>query len=173
MEDKSRETEYKKSATIWQEVITRFTLPLKPFNWSFFGYLIGVIILIGGLGVWVSFYSVMKSPVDDGHNAAVSLGTFFIALWATSYLDIVLMVDIRNKLALIIYNFLFFALAMLLLWLIYEFSTSNWAFLPAILGFFLSITSWYLANAANEKFDEKTYAEKLRLESNTKHGQSW
>lgn len=173
MEDNNIQNEEDKELTIWSEVRTRILLPWKPFNWNFFGYLFGVIILIGGLGVWVSFYMAFKSPMDDGHTAAISLATFFIALWATSYLDINFLTDVENKIGFLLFNFLFFAFAIFLMWLVYELGSSNWSFLPASIGFLLSMIIWYVANADNEKFDEKTYNEKLRSESKKKHGNNW
>ncbi len=165
-------TERKEISHIGQEIIVLLKLPCKPFNFPFFAYLFGIIILFGGAGIWVAIYDSYLSPIEDGYLVAYNMATFFMAIWATAYIDLDLLENIQNKLSLkIIMTVLFLIIVILFFWTFRL--KSNSAFIPATIGFCISITIWFLGNASNEKFNEKTYNDKIRSETKEKHGQKW
>src|ERR1700733_7959079 len=102
---------------------------LAPWSWSFIGYLI-IFVFLGGLGVFFTIHDVYKDNWKDSYKIAESIATFFVAIIATSCIDLNLSKNIVNRLSFIIYSFLFYALTAFLLWCTYDFK-SNLAFWPA------------------------------------------
>jgi uncharacterized protein YacL len=152
-----------------REIKHRLRVPIAPFNWAFWGYFIGILIGIGGLGIWVS---IANTPSDAAYKVAVSISTYFMASLTRSVIDVNLLTDFFNKLSLIIYSFIILALGVLFFILVTNIK-SNYAFIPAILGFLLSIFTWYFANSDSDKFNEASYNDKIRKEAKDKHGADW
>ncbi len=154
------------------EIRQRFLMPWKPFNWAFAGYLFGIIIAFGGLGVWASIYLTNVSNDVNWTSITSGLSTYFIALLATGFIDLNLITNIKNQLSEKIYSALVFGFGFLLLFLSNAIN-SYYAFIPAILGTLFSIFIWIIANADSEKFNEITYGEKMRGDAKLKHGNNW
>jgi hypothetical protein len=123
---------------IGNEIKTLFQTPFKPFNFPFFAYLLGVIILFGGAGIWVAIYESYQSIADDKHLIAYNMATFFMAIWASAYIDLDLLESIQNKLSLKIIMTVLFLIIVSLFFLTFQFKSSL-AFIPATIGFLISI----------------------------------
>lgn len=164
--------ENNKELNFFHEIRERLKMPWNPFNWAFFGYLIFILIGVGGLGIWANTYRVLQSPFDDGQNVAVAIATFATTLLARSYLDLNLLINTTNRISMQIYSVVFLILGIVLFWLT-NIILTDIAFIPALITFTISILIWVIANADSEKFDEKSYSEKIRNEANKKHGSNW
>jgi hypothetical protein len=142
----------------------------KPWNSAFFGYFILIVIVFAGSGVAFSVYDVYNSPADDGINVARNLATYFIAILASSVIDLNLSWEIENRVSMLVYSFLIFVLGFVLVLFIY-FLKSDYAFIPALGGCFLSWLVWILANADNDKLSDENFFNNMR--GKDKHGKTW
>ena len=141
-----------------------------PWNWSFFGYLF-IVLFFGGIGIAFEAYEAYYSVNDDGYKIAQSISIFFIAVLATSFVDLNLSPKIYNKISFLIYSFIFYGFGVLLLFLSYQKKTDI-SFIPATMGLILTIFVWVLANADDKKFDEENFSERIKKPS-SEHGSNW
>jgi hypothetical protein len=148
------------------EIRERAKMPWTPFNWAFWGYLAGIIIGIGGLGIWFSIPSQNISIIVSG------ISTYSIALLASSFIDLNLIPDTENKIAMLIYSVIFLGIGITLFFFSITIKSDK-SLIPAGLGFLFSILTWYLAYADSDRFDEDAYNEKIRQEAKQIHGKGW
>lgn len=114
---------------------------------------------------------VYDSCESDSYKVAEGLATFFISVIATSFIDLNISPKLQNKKSIMMWSFILYALAVFLMWWTYE-CKSFWAFVPAILGTFFSVSSWILANADNENIINETFFDDMRGRD-VGHGNSW
>lgn len=150
-----------------QEIGHRLT---KPWNSAFFGYFFLIVIVFAGFGVAFSFFNAIKSPQDDGVIVAQNLATYFMAILAASIIDLNISWEIENRVSFLIYSILVFVIGVFILIWTYLLST-DFAFIPAIIGCLLSWIIWILANAYNEKLSDENFYNTMR--GRDKHGINW
>lgn len=155
--------------SFFHEIKNRCLLPCKPISWPFFFYLGGIVILYGGLGIWLTIYFYSAS---ENHAELIppAIGTYFMALWATSFFDLTTSKAIANKKAMTISSIVGLGLLFLLLLLSYD--SESLPYLWSIVGFIGSLFYWFVVNSDNDNFYE-SYDERVRNESKRKHGQNW
>jgi len=142
----------------------------RPWNSAFFGYFFLIVIVFAGFGVAYSFLNAIKSPQNDGIIVAQNLATYFMAILAASVIDLNISWEIENRVSFLLYSMLIFVIGIILLIWTYSVS-SDFAFIPSILGCVLSWLIWILANAFNEKLSDETFYNKMRGKG--KHGKTW
>jgi drug/metabolite transporter (DMT)-like permease len=150
-----------------QEIYHRL---VRPWNSAFFGYFVLIVVVFGGFGVAYSFFSAINSTDVDGTAVAQNLATYFMAILASSIIDLNISWEIENRVSFLIYSVLFFVIGVLFLIWTYSIHT-NFAFFPAIIGTLLSWAIWILANAYNEKLSDENFYNNMRGRGN--HGQNW
>lgn len=151
----------------FQEIFHRLT---KPWNTAFTGYFILIVIIFAGLGVFVSIWSAIDSPEIDGLRIAQNMATYFMAIIASSIVDLNISWEIENRVSFLIYSILLFVIAVFILGLTY-YIPSNYAFIPAILGCILAWLIWVLANAYNDRLNDQNFYNIMR--GRGVHGQNW
>jgi len=151
----------------FEEVIHRLS---RPWNSAFFGYFFLIVIVFAGFGVAFSFFNAIKTPEDDGIIVAQNISTYFMAILAASVIDLNISWEIENRVSFLIYSFLIFVLGVLILVWTYSVS-SDFAFIPAIIGSILAWIIWVLANAYNEKLSDENFYNNMRGKG--KHGENW
>ena len=72
----------------YKEIRERIYLQFKPFNHLYFVYVLFFLIIIGGLGIWTSWYQEYNSPKFNYINVSLNICTYYIALLSTSYIDV-------------------------------------------------------------------------------------
>lgn len=150
-----------------QEIYHRLT---RPWNSAFLGYFILIVIVFAGFGVAFSYFAAIKSPQDDGILVAQNLATYFMAILATAVIDLNISWEIQNRVSFFIYSILIFVVGLLILLWTYSLST-DFAFVPAIIGCILAWVVWILANAFNEKLSDENFYNNMRGKGN--HGAEW
>lgn len=143
-----------------QEVLHRL---LSPWSWPFAGYLV-IVTFFGGLGVFFTVYEVWVNEWCDSYKIAESLSTFFVAIVATSFIDLNLSEKLQNRLAFLIYSFIFSGASAVLLWLTYNLKSTA-SFIPSSLGTLFSLGIWVIANADNKKLTEENFFSTMRGEN--------
>jgi hypothetical protein len=93
-----------------------------------------------------------------------------MAILASSIIDLNISWEIQNRVSFLIYSFLVFVIGVLILVWTYSLST-DYAFIPALLGCTLSWLIWILANADNEKLSDENFYKNMRGKGN--HGNNW
>ena len=160
------------SKHFFSEIVERLKLQVKPFNDLYFTYLLVFVIGIGGIGIWVSIFQELQKDVINEYNITFNIGTYFIALVSTSYIDLTTNDKITNKKSLQIYSFV------MLIVLLFLFYLSNnckpfWSIIFSIIGTFITLLVWHIANSENQKFNEENYNQKIRKEAAKTHGHNW
>lgn len=139
------------------EIKDRF---LTPWTSVFVGYLF-IVIAAGCFGVAFTAYEVYKSEMilKENFKIAESLATFFIAIVATSYVDLNLCKKLQNKKAFTTWSVLVGGLCLGLLWITYQFK-SNFSIIPSLIGTLIALSMWIIANADNDKiiYEDDYYA---------------
>lgn len=152
----------------FQEILYRLR---RPWNTAFSGYFILIVIVFGGFGVPYSFFTAINSPEDDGIIVAQNMATYFMAVLASSVVDLNLSWGIENRVSFLVYSFLIFIGGFIILLWTYSVHT-DWAFIPAALGCLICWIVWVLANSDNEKLsDENFFYNAMRGKGN--HGENW
>jgi hypothetical protein len=156
----------------FKEIRTRSKLQFSPFNDLYFVYLFFFVFIIGGAGIWISILQELNKEVFNHTNIVLNIGTYYLVLLTTSYIDITTNEKIVNKKSLQIYSF------MLLLIVIGVFSLSffliaKYSVLVTIIGLVLALFIWHLANSDNEKFMDESYMSRIKTEAKSKHGSTW
>jgi hypothetical protein len=147
-----------------EELYERFKMPWKHSAFKY--YFFWIVLIFGSLGIAITGYGEFQSKSPIYLNIAHSIATTFIALIAASLVDLNLSFNIKNIPSLIINSIAFIGVSILLLIFSFKIKT-NWSFLPAIIGYFLSILIWILANADNEKLSDETYYKKMHEQAKT------
>lgn len=141
----------------WQEF--RGTLKerlCKPCNHpTFVMYFIGIIIVIGGLGLFepiVSYFILGTLPYEEFPRAVVSATyTYFVAIAATAAVDLILSYHQKK------YLLMFFLLCSLIVIFCFLLSAAYVTFLkrpvcailPALIGYVVALFLWWIGNANN------------------------
>ena len=141
----------------------------KPWTKSGFGfYFVVIIILFGGIGIWLSIYrggeNVLSSVSDN-------MFTYSIALFVPAFISIVLppMLNFKHRLSWIVLIFLILFIETVLV--IWSEQTKN-CLLPAIISTLLSWVFWVIANCDNQTLADESYDDIIK-NGESKHGQSW
>lgn len=137
---------------------------------AFTGYFILIVIIFAGLGVFVSIWSAINSHENEDFRIAQNLATYFMAILASSIVDLNISWEIENRVSFLIYSILLFVVAVFILGLTY-YIPSNYAFIPAIFGCLLAWVIWVLANAYNERLNDQNFYNIMR--GKDVHGQNW
>ena len=151
------------------ELKERFSIPFKPFNYAYFGYLVGILIGFGGLGIWVSIFQDISSSNSLWTTVPTNISTYFIALLASSFIDLNVLPNAINRVSMLIYSVIFLGVGFLLFWLSINIS-SNLSFIPATLGFIFAILTWHIANCDSDKFNDDSFNTKIRTQGKGIHG---
>jgi hypothetical protein len=156
----------------FKEIRDRAKLQVYPFNDLYFSYLFFFVFLIGGVGIWITLFQELDNKVFNHTNFILNIGTYYLVLLTTSYIDITTNEKIINKKSLQIYSFI------LLLVIIGVFSLSfylpqKFSILMAIFGLFLALFIWHIANCDNEKFMDESYMARIKSEAKATHGNNW
>jgi len=152
-----------------KELLDRF---LAPWTAIFFGYLL-IMVVGGGIGVLFTAYEVAqeKNASALSYKVAESLATFFVALAATSFIELNLCKELHNKKAFMTWSYILAFLSVGLLWLTYHLKNSN-SFYPSAIGTLLAVMMWVIANADNDKIiKEDDFFEQMQGKGN--HGNNW
>jgi hypothetical protein len=140
------------------ELIDRFKLPWKHF--AFKSYFIWIVIMFGGIGIGLTIYEELRNSVTHVNIISKTIATTFVAIIASSLVDLNLSYNIKNVPSLIINSIGFIAVSILLLILSFNLN-GNWSLLPAISGYFLALIIWILANADNDKLSDDSYLQNI------------
>ena|SRR5690606_5728691 len=156
----------------FKEIKDRSKLQLFPFNDLYFSYLIFFVLIIGGVGIWISLYQEFKSETFSHINIVLNIGTYYLVLITTSYIDITTNEKIINKKSLQIYSFilLFLIIAVFTLSFILP---KTYSIISSIIGVVIALFIWHLANCDNDKFNDESYSSKIRSEAKNIHGNNW
>jgi uncharacterized membrane protein len=156
----------------FKEIKERMKLQFYPFNDLYLSYLIFFVLLIGGIGIWVSIAQELRKEVADYSNVALNIGTYYLALITTSYIDITTNDKIVNKKSLQVYSFIFlFVIAAI--FVTSFFLVVKYSLLLSAIGIILGLFIWHLANCDNDKFNDESYNAKIRAGAKNTHGKEW
>ena len=136
------------------EQVERFKTPWKHF--AFKSYFFWIVILFGGIGIGLTIFEEISKGSIDFNIISKSIATTFVAIIASSLVDLNLSYNIKNVPSLIINSVGFIAISILLLILSFNLK-SGWSLLPAIFGYTIAIMIWILANADNDKLSDDSY----------------
>lgn len=140
------------------ELLDRFKLPWNHF--AFKSYFFWIVIAFGGIGIGLTTYEELMNPTPNINIISKAIATTFVAIIASSLVDLNLSYNFRNVPSLIINSIGFIAVSILLLVLSFNLN-SSWSLLPAILGYFISLLIWILANADNDKLSDDSYLQNI------------
>jgi hypothetical protein len=152
---------------IFQEALDYFLLPWKQV--AFWLYFVGIVIGFGGIGIWLCIYECAVSKEADMYKVSQNLGLYSMAIIAASIVDLNLSTSFKNLASLNILTVILLGVATVLFLLSY-YIHSGYGMVPALLGIFISLTVWVLANAENEKLNDSKFYDKMRGEI---HGRTW
>ena len=151
---------------LFHELIRRLT---KPWRKSGFGlYFAVVIILFGGIGIWLSVFRGGENVLS---NVSDNMFTYSIALFVPAFISIVLppMLTFKHRLSWIVLIFLMlFVEIVLVIWS----EQVKDCIVPAIISTLLSWMFWVIANSENNMLADESYDNIIKSEE-AKHGQSW
>lgn len=156
----------------FKEVKERSKLQFYPFNDLYFVYIVFFILIIGGVGIWISLIQELNSKNFNYSTFVLNMGTYYLALLTTSYIDIITNEKFVNKKSLHIYSFILLVGIMGVFTLSF-FLSKGWSILLGIIGILIALYIWHLANCDNEKFNDESYSAKIKAETNKTHGNNW
>ena len=149
-----------------RELLNRLT---KPWSKSGFGiYFAVVIVLFGGMGIWLSIY---RGGDNVWSNVSDNMFTYSIALFVPAFISIVLppMLKFKHKLSWVVMIFLMlFVEIVLVVWS----ERMKGCIIPAIISTLFSWAFWVIANSENPSLWDKSY-DNIIKEGEAKHGQGW
>lgn len=151
---------------LWRELFNRLT---RPWSKSGFGlYFVVVIILFGGIGIWLSIF---RGGDDVMSNVSDNMFTYSIALFVPAFISIVLppMLDFKHKLSWVVMIFLMLFIEVVLV--IWSENVKGCLF-PAIISTLFSWVFWVIANCENPSLWDRSY-DNIIKEGEAKHGQGW
>lgn len=137
-----------------KEQIERFKMPWKHF--AFKSYFFWIVFAFGGIGIGLTILEEIRAFSPNVNIISKSIATTFVAIIAASLVDLNLSYNIKNVPSLIINSIGFIALSILLMILSFNIN-GGWSLLPAIIGYFLALLIWVLANADNDKLSDESY----------------
>lgn len=149
-----------------RELLHRLT---KPWSKSGFGlYFAVVIVLFGGVGIWLSIFRGGENVMS---NVSDNMFTYSIALLVPAFISIVLppMLTFKHKLSWVVMIFLMlFIEIVLVVWS----ERMKDCILPAIISTLFSWVFWVIANCENPSLWDKSYDKTIK-DGEAKHGQRW
>ena len=142
---------------------------IKPWEKSGFGlYFVVVVILFGGIGIWLS---ILRGGENVLSNVSDNMFTYSIALFVPAFISIVLppMLNFKHKLSWIVLIFLMlFIEVVLVIWS----EQAKDCLVPAIISTLFSWAFWIIANSENQTLADESY-DNIIKNGEAKHGQSW
>ncbi len=149
-----------------RELFNRLT---KPWTKSGFGiYFAVVIILFGGIGIWLSIY---RGGDNVWSNVSDNMFTYSIALFVPAFISIVLppMINFKHKLSWVVMIFLMlFVEIILVIWS----ERMKDCIIPAVISTLFSWMFWVIANSENASLWDKSY-DNIIKDGEAKHGHGW
>jgi len=156
----------------FKEIKNRAKLQIKPFNDLYFTYLLFFVFLIGGVGIWITLIQELNNEEFNYSQFVLNIGTYYLVLLTTSYIDITTNEKIVNKKSLHIYSFILLLLIIGIFSLSF-FLSQSYSIIIAFIGLLISLFVWHLANCDNEKFMDESYMAKIKSEAGKTHGSKW
>jgi prepilin signal peptidase PulO-like enzyme (type II secretory pathway) len=156
----------------FKEIKSRAKLQIKPFNDLYFTYLIVFVLIIGGVGIWITLIQELNNEKFNYLQFVLNIGTYYLVLITTSYIDITTNEKIVNKKSLHIYSFILL-LIIIGIFSISFFLSQSYSIIIAFFGLIISLFVWHLANCDNEKFMDESYMAKIKSEASNTHGSNW
>lgn len=156
----------------FKEIKDRSRLQFRPFNDLYLAYLIFFVLIIGGIGIWISLIQELRNEEFNHLNFVLNIGTYYLVLITTSYIDIATNEKVVNKKSLQIYSFilLFIIVGVFVLSFVLP---PAFSILSSVVGVLIALFIWHLANCDNEKFNDESYNAKIKSEAAKKHGKNW
>ena len=141
-----------------KEIGVRF---LTPWTSVFTGYLL-IVVFSGGISVLFTILDLHKEGkiYQENFKIAESLGTFFIAIIATAFIDLNLCNKVINKKAFGMWSYILAGFSVFLLWATYQLKDIT-SFIPSLLGVIFALSVWVIANAYNSKIIFEDYKTSL------------
>ena len=131
----------------------------NPWCWSFTLYFIIVIIIFGGIGVWLPIWKEGQIKVA---SLAINMITYSCALIVPAVVSIMLsMRNYKNKVSLV----LFVSLVLLVVAITVGCSVFAESLLAAIVCLVLSLLFWVIANYDNVELNDGKYNESIKAKS--------
>ena len=156
----------------FKEIRERAKLQVYPFNDLYFSYLFFFIFLIGGVGIWITLIQELNNEKFNYLNFVLNIGTYYLVLITTSYIDITTNDKIVNKKSLQIYSFILLFIIIGVFSLSF-FLSQFYSILMAGIGLFIALFIWHIANCDNEKFMDESYMARIKTEAYKTHGATW
>lgn len=156
----------------FKEIRERSKLQFVPFNDLYLVHLLVFVLLIGGAGIWISAYQEYSSKTTNIKNLTINIGTYYLALITTSYIDIISNEKIVNKKSLNAYSFILLIIIASVFALTFVVRPSI-AIVLSILGVIIALFIWHLANCDNDKYNDASYSAKMKKEAQMTHGKGW
>lgn len=156
----------------FKEIKSRAKLQIKPFNDLYFTYLVFFVLVIGGVGIWITLIQELNNEKFNYSQFVLNIGTYYLVLLTTSYIDITTNEKIVNKKSLHIYSFILLILIIGIFALSF-FLSQTYSIIIAFIGLIISLFIWHLANCDNEKFMDESYMAKIKYEASKTHGSNW
>ncbi len=156
----------------FKEIKERSKLQFVPFNDLYTVYLVFFVLLIGGAGIWISLIQELNNTHFNTKSLTLNIGTYYLALITTSYIDITTNDKIINKKSLQIYSFIFLFIIVAIFGLTFILP-SSYSLLLSTIGILIALFIWHLANCDNEKFNDESYSAKMKAGAKETHGKSW
>lgn len=154
----------------FKEIRERFKEPLSQP--PFIGYFL-LSIVVGLLGVYFTLGNILTNSLDDGHELGPSIATYFIAILATSFVDLNLSSKIKHRKSFLVFSLLILLVGIALL-VFSNLINSDWSIAPSIFGLFLAWFLWIIANSEDKKFQEESFDAAIRNDAEMNgHGASW
>ncbi|PWK17192.1 hypothetical protein LV89_04478 [Arcicella aurantiaca] len=144
-------TDLTRWTNIASEIGSRVNKPLK--SPTFIMYFLGLVALMGGIGVYTTIYFEINNNycLINHWNIALSLGTYFIALIASSSVDLILSSQPEQK-DLKAFGIILILLGITLFFLI-AIIHNAYSYVFAFGGTLLAFCSWWIANANNDNLN--------------------
>lgn len=156
----------------FKEIKERSKLQFVPFNDLYTVYLVFFVLIIGGAGIWISLIQELNNTHFNTKSLTLNIGTYYLALITTSYIDITTNEKIINKKSLQIYSFIFLFIIVAIFGLTFILP-SSYSLLLSTIGILIALFIWHLANCDNEKFNDESYSAKMKAGAKETHGKSW
>jgi len=133
----------------WNLLTHRLVSPWSepPFFFHFFG----IIILIGGLGIWLPrFVDLMKTGTSDWTTVSRDLCTYYVAILATSQVDLIN----EGSKTLRYFTNTIWSLGGIVAILIFVNSTLHWVTAISIIATVLALLMWVITNSDKADYIE-------------------
>jgi hypothetical protein len=124
------------------------------------------------VGIWITLFQELNNKEFNHTNFILNIGTYYLVLLTTSYIDITTNEKIVNKKSLQIYSFILLFIIIGVFTLSF-FLPPTFSILMAIVGLMLALFIWHLANCDNEKFMDESYMARIKAEARQTHGNNW